>query len=136
MRAAIPALVGGTGGSIINVSSTGGLDGTPFLGAYCASKFAVTGMTKVAALELAGAGVRVNSIHPGPIRTPLLDMPGLDVAAAVAAAVPMARIGEPEEVARLALFLASDESSFCTGSSFVADGGQTAGTGAEAFKDM
>ena len=136
MRAVISALMESSGDAILDVSSTGGLGGTPFLGAYCASKFAVTGMTKVAAIELAELGIRVNAIHPGPIRTPLIDMPGIDIEAAISAAVPMARIGEPDEIARLALFLVSDDSSYCTGSSFVADGGQTAGTGGDAFKDI
>lgn len=115
------------GGSIINVSSVDGLVGMTYGIAYVASKFAVRGMTKCAALELAGAGIRVNSIHPGGVDTPMANMvPGVDVASAFSN-VPLGRIGRPEEIARLVAFLASDDSSYCTGSEFIIDGGMTAG---------
>jgi 3alpha(or 20beta)-hydroxysteroid dehydrogenase len=133
MKTAGRAIVDSGGGSIINTSSIGGLWGIPGGAAYTASKFAVTGMTKTAAIELGSAGVRVNSIHPGIIDTDMvrehapqdLDME-MD-ADAVGAALPVGRMGKPEDIAALALFLASDESAFCTGSSFVADGGVMAG---------
>jgi 3alpha(or 20beta)-hydroxysteroid dehydrogenase len=132
MRAVIPEMIKGGGGSIINVSSIDGLLGTPMGCAYVASKFAVRGMTKVAALELASAGIRVNSIHPGGVRTPMLDfLPGVDLASLIAPTIPLGRVAEPDEVARLALFLASAESSYCTGSEFVIDGGLTCGVATE-----
>jgi 3alpha(or 20beta)-hydroxysteroid dehydrogenase len=95
---------------------------------YTATKFAVRGMTKVAALELATSGIRVNSVHPGVVRTPILEVaPGLDLAAMIEPSVPMRRVGSPEEIANVNLFLASDESSYCTGAEFVVDGGAMAG---------
>ena len=116
------------GGSIVNISSIDGLVGMPFTLPYVASKFAVRGMTKTAAVELADRGIRVNSIHPGHIATPINNYTESEEAAQrmrdyCEKDVPMARIGQPEEIAHLALFLASDESSYCTGSEFTADGG-------------
>lgn len=117
------------GGSIVNVSSVEGLAGMPFLVAYTASKFAIRGMTKVAALELGQDGIRVNSVHPGMIDTHMVaDALGgheLDTSW-VQKKIPLGRVGEPREIADLVLFLASDESSYSTGSEFVADGGATA----------
>ena len=85
-------------------------------------------MTKCAAQEFAAFGVRVNSVHPGFIRTPMLDMPeGVDFGTLMAGVVPMNRMAEPDEVTRLVLFLAGDESSYCTGTEFVIDGGLTSG---------
>ena len=129
MKTAGRAIVDSGGGSIINTSSIGGLWGIPGGAAYSASKFAVTGMTKTAAIELGSAGVRVNSIHPGIIDTDMVRDPALQDsnADAVGAALPVGRMGKPEDIAAMALFLASDESAFCTGSSFVADGGVMAG---------
>jgi 3alpha(or 20beta)-hydroxysteroid dehydrogenase len=126
MRAVAPVMAQHGGGSIVNVSSLAGLAGQPGALAYVASKFAVRGMTKVAALELGPAGIRVNSIHPGVIDTPMI--------AGVAERfpvrrIPAQRVGEPDDVASLALFLASSESSFCTGAEFVIDGGHSAGLG-------
>lgn len=127
MREVIPAMSDG-GGSIINVSSVEGLGGMPLLVAYSASKFAIRGMSKVAAMELGKRGIRVNSVHPGAIDTQMIPD-------AVGAAVPMdhvgkrvalGRVGQPAEIADLVVFLASDESSYCTGAEFVADGGATA----------
>ena len=125
MRAAIPAMTRAGRASIVNISSIEGIGGTPYAIAYSASKFAVRGMTKVAAIELAPLGIRVNSIHPGGVLTPMVkDIGGQEMAAKL---TPMQRLATPEEIAPLALFLASDESSYCTGSEFVADGGITAG---------
>jgi 3alpha(or 20beta)-hydroxysteroid dehydrogenase len=129
MRTVAPLMVAAGGGSIVNVSSVEGLAAAPALTAYTASKFAVRGMTKVAALELARDGVRVNSVHPGAIETGLLpDALGgqpIDLTY-VGKRVPLRRVGQPPEIAELVLFLASDESSYCTGAEFVADGGVTA----------
>jgi 3alpha(or 20beta)-hydroxysteroid dehydrogenase len=130
MKAVVPAMADTGNGSIINISSIEGLVGTPGLIAYGASKFAVRGMTKIAALELATSGIRVNSVHPGAIDTPMLKDPVLEALGAVDALLAntaMGRVGQSEEVARLAAFLASDASSYCTGSEFVIDGGFTAG---------
>lgn len=114
-------------GSIINISSIAGLTASPGFVAYSASKFAVRGMTKSIARELAGSGVRVNSIHPGIINTEMLGVfDTLGVRGAIDARIPLGREADPMEVARLALYLASDESSYSTGSEFVVDGGMTA----------
>jgi 3alpha(or 20beta)-hydroxysteroid dehydrogenase len=116
-------------GSIVNISSTCGLEGTAGLVAYVASKFAIRGMTKTAALELGPQGIRVNAICPGGVDTPMGrgdDFAEIDTAA-VYEALPLGRIGQPREIANLALFLVSDESSYCTGAEFVADGGMLAG---------
>jgi 3alpha(or 20beta)-hydroxysteroid dehydrogenase len=120
---------GGGGGSIVNVSSTGGLIGFSMIGGYVASKWGLRGLTKSAALELGKAGIRVNSVHPGGVRTPMTDPDGTGAAVQPQrfAAQPIPRIGRPEEIAALVLFLASDESSYSTGSEFVADGGSVAG---------
>jgi 3alpha(or 20beta)-hydroxysteroid dehydrogenase len=129
MKAAIPAMRASGGGSIINISSTGGLRGTPGTSAYAASKWAVRGMTKVAALEVGHDGIRVNSVHPGFIDTDMTRAPefaGVDQET-FSAALPVPRRGVPEDVARMVLFLASDDSAYCTGAEFVVDGGQTAG---------
>ena len=136
MRTVAPLMVEAGGGSIVNVSSVEGLAATPALTAYTASKFAVRGMTKVAALELARKGVRVNSVHPGAIETGLLPtaLGGQPVDLTyVGKRVPMKRVGQPPEIAELVLFLASDESSYCTGAEFVADGGVTAAHSLSSF---
>jgi 3alpha(or 20beta)-hydroxysteroid dehydrogenase len=131
MKHALKPMAASGGGSILNVSSIDGLIGMNGIVAYVASKFAVRGMTKTAALELASRGIRVNSIHPGYIDTPMANPPGeprpTTIERNAARRVPLGRIAEPREVAMLALFLASDESSYCTGSEFVVDGGFTAG---------
>jgi 3alpha(or 20beta)-hydroxysteroid dehydrogenase len=127
IRTAIPAMTTAARASIVNISSIEGIAGSPATIAYSASKFAVRGMTKVAAIELAPLGIRVNSIHPGGVRTPMLDpIGGVNLAARVEPLIPMKRLATSDEIAFLALFLASDESSYCTGSEFVADGGITA----------
>ncbi len=128
MKAAIPAMATAGGGSIINISSLAGLIGAQGHVAYCASKWAVRGMTKVAALEVASLGIRVNSIHPGLIDTPMMDhYRALGIADRAGAGVPLGRLADPEDVSELALFLASDESRYSTGSEFVIDGGLAAG---------
>lgn len=122
IKACTPALKQSDRPSIVNISSTAGLRGYPHSAAYNASKFALRGLTKAAAVDLAPYGIRVNSIHPGTVRT--------DMVRSVTDSrqhVLMKRMGEPIEISRLALFLASDESSFSTGAEFVADGGETAG---------
>ncbi len=129
MRAVLDGMMAAGGGSIINVSSIEGMFGGPGLTAYAASKFAVRGMTKVAAVELGSFGIRVNSIHPGAIDTPMTRQAGMgqvDMNKFFGRTVPLKRAGLPEEVARVALFLASDDSAYCTGTEFVVDGGATA----------
>ena len=116
-------------GSIVNISSVAGLNGTPGFLAYGASKWAVRGMTKGVAKELAPFGVRVNSIHPGIIDTPMLqtfDEAGEGVREAVRTRIPLGYEAEPIHVARLALYLGSDDSAYSTGSEFVVDGGWSA----------
>ena len=129
MRAVAPAMIEGGGGSIVNISSLAGLRGGGGGIAYGASKWAVRGMTKSAAVALAPHGIRVNSIHPGVIETPMLGDTSMAVPGNIerfAEGAPLGRIGQPEEVARLALFLASDESAYSTGSEFIVDGGSLA----------
>ena len=115
----------GGGGSIINISSVAGIIGIANALGYTASKFAVRGMTKSAAIEFAAHNIRVNSIHPGIIRTPMTapTKETADQLAGFAAHTPAARAGEPDEVANVMLLLASDESRFSTGAEFVVDGG-------------
>jgi len=112
-------------GSIVNISSLNGLVGGAV--GYTDTKFAVRGMTKAASLELAPAGVRVNSVHPGVIETPMISQPGTEAAVKqFAKTIPLRRIAKPEEVSKLVLYLASDDSSYSTGSEFVVDGGISA----------
>jgi len=128
MREVTPVMIAGGGGSIVNSSSIEGLGGMPFLIAYSASKFAIRGMTKVAALELGSKGIRVNSVHPGMIDTGMIreQVGGAEGMAWGAKKVALKRVGLPEDVADMYVFLASDESGFCTGAEFVCDGGATA----------
>jgi 3alpha(or 20beta)-hydroxysteroid dehydrogenase len=127
MKTVVPHMVERQSGSIINVSSVAGLMGTPGMIAYGASKWAVRGMTKAVALEVASFGVRVNSIHPGIIETPMLDeFERWGIMPQVMQRVPVARKADPIEVALLALYLASDDSTYSTGAEFVVDGGMTA----------
>ena len=130
MRNVIPAMLRNRGGSIVNISSTNGFVGYGGTIAYTASKFAVRGMTKTVALEYGKANIRVNSIHPGGIDTPMTRELNPDTGASddLYEVMAMGRVGQPQEIANLALFLASDESSYCTGAEFIADGGQLAGT--------
>jgi len=130
MRAVVPVMRDGGGGSIVNISSIDGIVGVAGMTSYTASKFAVTGLTRSAALELGRFGIRVNSIHPGVIASPMVDGAPPEVRVRLdrlMAQQPIPRMGTPEEVANLALFLASDESSYCTGAQFVIDGGHIAG---------
>jgi 3alpha(or 20beta)-hydroxysteroid dehydrogenase len=129
MKAVAPVMIEQGSGSIVNISSVAGLRAAAGGFAYGASKFAVTGMTKSAAIELARHGVRVNSIHPGMIETDMITQVtggNAERHERFARSVPLRRPADPSEVARLALFLASDDSSYCTGSEFVVDGGMTA----------
>lgn len=117
------------GASIINMSSIEGFVGDPNLGAYNASKGAVRIMSKSAAVDCAlkDYGVRVNSVHPGYIKTPLVDdLPGAEAAMSARTKTPMGHIGEPDDIAWICVYLASDESKFATGSEFTVDGGYTA----------
>ena len=123
MKAAIPSLRRAGGGSIVNISSTAGLAGYPFLSAYAASKWGVRGLTKVAALELARENIRVNSVHPAPIDTPMTAQWDED---RITGNQPIARFGTPDEVARMVRFIVS-EATYSTGSEFVVDGGLTTG---------
>jgi 3alpha(or 20beta)-hydroxysteroid dehydrogenase len=125
MKAVVPLMERSGGGAIVNISSVAGLRGSPGAIAYSATKWAVRGMTKAAAIELAPRGIRVNSIHPGPIDTPMLDVRTAEQNARRLEAVPMKRRGTPEEVADLALFLLSDESRYITGAEVAIDGGAT-----------
>ena len=132
IKAVAPVMIDGGGGSIINVSSVAALVARPGYTAYGTSKWGLRGLTKYAAMELGHHGIRVNSIHPGAVATPMT-LPDLSPAAvaernSVLSHLPIPRWAQPDEIARLALFLASDESSFSTGSEFVADGGRSAGS--------
>ncbi|MFN0093139.1 MAG: glucose 1-dehydrogenase [Acidimicrobiales bacterium] len=129
MKTVAPTMIAQESGSIINISSIAGLVAAPGGVAYGASKFAVRGMTKSAAIELARYNVRVNSIHPGMIDTPMMtEVTGGDQTRfdRIERSVPLRRAAQPEDVAKLALFLASEESAYSTGSEFVIDGGVTA----------
>lgn len=127
MRAQLPAIVANGGGSIVNVASILGSVGFANSAAYVSAKHGLVGLTKNAALEYAARGVRVNSVGPAFIKTPLIDA-SLDEAAQqfLVGVHPIGRLGEPEEVAALAVFLASDAASFITGSYHLVDGGYTA----------
>jgi len=122
MRAVIPSMKRANGGAIVNISSTAGLQGYANLGAYVASKWGVRGLTKTAALELGPSNIRVNSIHPGPIRTPMTD--GLDLESV--AGQPIPRVGEPDEVTAMLMFILQ-EATYSTGHEFVIDGGTIVG---------
>jgi 3alpha(or 20beta)-hydroxysteroid dehydrogenase len=120
MRAVVPSMRRAGGGSIINIGSTGSMNGIPSI-PYSASKFAVRGMTKSAALELATINIRVNMVIPGPFDTALMPKQIFSKDT-----VPMGRIGNPSEFPGMVIFLASDEASFCTGGEYTVDGGFTA----------
>lgn len=139
MKAAIPLLGRDGGGTIVNISSIAGQTGYAGTVAYTSSKFAVRGMSKVAALELAPLGIRVNSVYPGSVDTPMLRPDALEGALIdmtdVIKAIPLKRMGTADEIARLVLFLSSDDSSYCTGAEFVVDGGVTTGQAASDRSD-
>ncbi|WP_406495095.1 SDR family oxidoreductase [Streptomyces sp. NBC_00846] len=133
-----PEIEAAGGGTIVNTASYTGLTGMAFVGAYAATKHAVLGLTKVAAVELAAKRIRVNALCPGAVDTAMTNPAALDptadpeesreaVAELYRKLVPLGRIGRPEEVAALALFLTSDDSSYITGQPFVIDGGWLAG---------
>ena len=140
VRTAIPLMRQRGGGSIVITSSVAGIRGSAGMSAYTASKHAVIGLMRTAALECAADNIRVNTVNPAPIETRMMrsieemrtsrlggDATVERVKAASAARIPLRRYGDPEEVARLMLFLASDESSFCTGGVYTVDGGYSAG---------
>lgn len=129
MKYEIPAMLASGGGSIVNVSSVGGLIGMPNISEYIASKWGVIGMTKSVALEYAASGVRVNAIAPGSTKTDMYDawLPTPEAQAAVAAYSPMNQIALPDDMARVALFLLSEESRWTNGTVIAADGGQHVG---------
>ncbi len=125
IKAVLPSMQKTGNGSIINISSINGLVGGAV--GYTDSKFAVRGLTKAVALQLAALGIRVNSVHPGVIETPMVtEGDAVEVIKEFAKHIPLQRMAQPEEVTNLVLYLASDESSYSTGSEFVVDGGLTA----------
>ena len=133
MKSVIEPMTAAGGGSIVNISSVEGFTGAAGLSAYSASKFAVRGMTKAAAQELGRLGIRVNSVHPGGVLTSMMlsradSFEHVDPEA-LFKSMPIGRMAEPAEISRLVMFLASDESSYSTGSEFTADGGLLSGPG-------
>jgi NAD(P)-dependent dehydrogenase (short-subunit alcohol dehydrogenase family) len=138
----VPVMSQRRGGSIVITSSTAGIGGTPDMSAYTASKHAVIGLMRTAAMEGAPLGIRVNTVHPAPIETRMMrSIEEMRAAAfddsnvtveqmkqAVAERIPLQRYGNPEEVAQMMLFLASDDSSYCTGGLYMVDGGRSAGS--------
>jgi cyclopentanol dehydrogenase len=126
MKAAVAAMRKRGGGSIINISSVAGLTGSTGSTAYHGSKGAVRLLTKAAAVQYGPEGIRVNSVHPGIINTEMVDIIPTKMRSELSTVVPLRREGTPDDVARLVLFLAGDDSSYCTGSEFVVDGGLTA----------
>ncbi|MFA5494020.1 MAG: glucose 1-dehydrogenase [Porticoccaceae bacterium] len=130
MRAVIEPMKKRGKGSIVNISSLEGFRSKNGLMAYSATKWALRGMTKAAAMELGAYNIRVNSVHPGAVFTPMVGAAGGEPGAAenaMCAGVPLKRIGLPVEIANMSLFLASDEGSYCSGSEYLVDGGWNAG---------
>jgi 3alpha(or 20beta)-hydroxysteroid dehydrogenase len=125
MKAVTRSMERAGGGAIVNISSTAGLQGLPFLGAYVASKWAVRGLTKTAAIDLGHKNIRVNSVHPGGIDTPMVA--GTSGEAPFYKRLPVPRMGSADEAARAVLFLASDEASYIAGAELAVDGGATCG---------
>jgi len=134
LKALMPHLERRGGGSVVLTSSTAGIRAVPDMSAYIVSKHAVVGLMRSAAMEGAAANIRVNTVNPSPVDTRMIEsleamhgVAGSGSNQPLAGATPLRRYGEPEEVARLMLFLASDESSFCTGGVYMVDGGVSAG---------
>lgn len=125
MRAAAMVMADGGGGSIVNISSVAGLVGVPECFAYTATKFAIRGMAKSAALDLAGRGIRVNAVLPGDTVTPLMAETSMTSSVPDISAIPMGRYAQPAEISEAVCFLLSDAASFVTGADFVIDGGYT-----------
>lgn len=123
MQAVIQAMRRAGGGSIVNIASAAAMQGEPELIAYTGTKFAVRGMTQVAASELAADGIRVNVLHPGVIDTPMHQQNSPERQSWLVERIPLKRFGEPREIAEVALFLASDAASYVTGADIVVDGG-------------
>ncbi len=127
VKAVLPSMMKTGCGSIINISSIGGLTGAGNASGYCDAKFALRGLSKVAAIELGEFGIRVNTVHPGAIITPMTqDDPHFEHYEQAMLATPLRRLGQAVEVANTVLFLASDESTFSTGAEFIVDGGASA----------
>jgi 3alpha(or 20beta)-hydroxysteroid dehydrogenase len=125
---ALPLLKKGTNASVVNISSIAGIAGSSGGAAYSSSKYAVRGLTQVAALEFAPLNIRVNSIHPGVVETPMVVQgDNREGVVELVKAIPLGRIGKPDDISNMALYLASEDSSFCTASEFVLDGGTLAG---------
>jgi NAD(P)-dependent dehydrogenase (short-subunit alcohol dehydrogenase family) len=127
MKYEIPAMLEAGGGAIVNMSSTAGLQGVGGLAGYVSAKHGVIGLTRTAALDYADLGVRVNAVAPGPILTENLERAGPEAQRQAALAMPMRRIGKPEEVANTVVWLCSDLATFITGETIVIDGGKLAG---------
>lgn len=134
IQAVVPKMTEVGGGSIINVASINGLRGSPGMGVYAASKHGLLGLTKSVAMDLGPMGIRVNAVCPGGIATAMVveaanahHVPVTDIHAMFAQKVPLRRMGEPEDMAGIVVFLASDDSKYCSGAEFVVDGGFIAG---------
>ena len=127
MRYEIPAMLANGGGAIVNVASTAGLEAVSGLAGYVASKHGLIGLTKVAALDCADCGTRVTALAPGPILTDRLEHAGEEAQRQAGLAMPMRRVGQPEEVAAAVVWLLSDQASFITGATLPIDGGKLTG---------
>ena len=129
MKAVVPSMIAAGGGSIVNISSIAGMLGTAASSnaAYCASKYAVRGMSKLIAVWHGADGIRVNSVHPGYVLTPMMIAATDEAGGGAAAAIPLGRLAQPKEVSNVVLFLASDEASFVSGAEHVVDGAMIAG---------
>jgi NAD(P)-dependent dehydrogenase (short-subunit alcohol dehydrogenase family) len=128
LRHEIPAMLASGGGAIVNMASTAGLDAVGGLAGYVSAKHGVIGLTKVAALDYAAEGIRVNAIAPGTILTGRLEAAGEELQRQVGTAIPMGRIGTPDEVAAATVWLCSEQASFVTGATLTIDGGKLAGS--------